>query len=216
MVSAEDILIVTPTTLEHEIIKKMMGAPGLKHLVCGAGPALSSMRLALYLRRFRVRLVILAGVAGSYPGQAKPLDIVYAETEVFGDCGRCGDSGISSIDLPGEELPLSFSLCNFFTPELLNKLKNLGIGSGQMVTVSCVSASQRAIERITDRFPDAVCENMEGASAAMVCRHFNIPLVELRGISNRAGDVDVGNWHIKDALLLTGEKINTLLNDLLK
>ncbi len=200
-------LIAVPTALERELLDSCHVPAGVRWLVCGAGPALSAMNIALSLERQKAKFVILAGIAGGYEGRTAPLDVVLAESEVFGDLGRCGDEGISGIGLSEDELPLFFSLKDSLTdisgmspdvPEMI---------CGQMVTVSCVSASPDAARRITVRFPEALCENMEGASAAMVCRYFNIPFMELRGISNVAGDIDRRNWLVEEAMMLTGKKL---------
>ncbi|MCW8893304.1 MAG: futalosine hydrolase, partial [Deltaproteobacteria bacterium] len=41
-----------------------------------------------------------------------------------------------------------------------------------------------------------ICENMEGAAAAQVCSAFDLPLLELRGISNPTGTRDPEQWDI--------------------
>ena len=42
-----------------------------------------------------------------------------------------------------------------------------------------------------------ICENMEGAAAAQVCSEYQLPLLELRGISNPTGTRDTAQWDIK-------------------
>jgi futalosine hydrolase len=44
---------------------------------------------------------------------------------------------------------------------------------------------------------NAICENMEGAAAAHVCAMYGIPMVEIRGISNIAGNRDRKKWDLK-------------------
>ena len=46
----------------------------------------------------------------------------------------------------------------------------------------------------------AQVESMEGAAVAAVCQAFEVPYVELRAVSNRTGNRDLGGWDLDGAL----------------
>jgi futalosine hydrolase len=72
------------------------------------------------------------------------------------------------------------------------------IKTGNFITVSAVSGSQKRAKDLGKRF-GAVCENMEGAAIAQVCALYELPMIELRGISNMAGVRDKRKWNLKIA-----------------
>ena len=75
---------------------------------------------------------------------------------------------------------------------------NIMIKTGNFITVSAVSGSQKRAKDLGKRF-GAVCENMEGAAIAQVCTLYELPMIELRGISNMAGVRDKRKWNLKIA-----------------
>jgi futalosine hydrolase len=66
---------------------------------------------------------------------------------------------------------------------------------GPFVTVQeCSGLASLGAERAA-RFA-GVCENMEGAAAAHLCRLYQVPFVEVRGISNRVEDRRREGWDL--------------------
>lgn len=61
----------------------------------------------------------------------------------------------------------------------------------------------------------APIENMEGASCALVCEHFKVPLIEMRTASNISGVKDKSQWDIDGALKRLSRGIKKLF-DILK
>ena len=69
------------------------------------------------------------------------------------------------------------------------------VESGNFVTVSAASGTRKRAEELRKKF-SALCENMEGAAIAQVCAIYNIPVFEIRGISNIAGIRDRRRWNL--------------------
>ena len=69
------------------------------------------------------------------------------------------------------------------------------VRQGVFLTVCTVTGTAARGEELFRRF-GAVCENMEGAAAAQTTLLYGVPFVELRGISNIAGDRDRAGWDI--------------------
>jgi futalosine hydrolase len=69
---------------------------------------------------------------------------------------------------------------------------------GAFVTIQeCTGTVELGIERAS-RF-QAICENMEGAAGAHICLLFEVPFLELRGISNMVEDRQKAEWDIARA-----------------
>jgi futalosine hydrolase len=182
--------------------------PACLTLVTGVG----LMETALSLTRFlcqtdqRVHAAVNFGVGGAYLQpvgcpQLELLDICLAEKEVAGDLGICLRDGIEYLD------------CSL-TGDLVFQLDSglLGIGqkilagarvpcsSGVFVTVNAATATRLRGDMLQSRW-QGVCENMEGAAVARVCREFAIPCLELRAIANYVEDRKPENWRLREACL---------------
>ncbi len=187
------------------------GAPCLT-LITGVGPMETALRLTRFLCETaqRVHAVVNFGVCGAYlqqGGQPQPklLDICLAEQEVIGDLGICQQDGIEYLDrsLTGD---LAFQL----DPSLLGICRKILAGAGQssssgvFVTVNAVTATLARGDMLQRRW-QGLCENMEGAAVARVCREFAIPCLELRAISNYVEERKPENWRLREACLKAGQ-----------
>jgi futalosine hydrolase len=186
--------------------------PSCLTLVTGVGPMETALRLTRFLCQTdrRVRVVVNFGIGGAYlqpDGSPQPglLDICLAEQEVVGDLGICLPDGIEYLDrsLTGD---LAFELDTGLLGigrEILN-----GVGmrcySGVFVTVNCATANRRRGDMLQLRW-QGLCENMEGAAVARVCREFAVPCLELRAIANYVEDRKPENWRLREACLKAGQ-----------
>ncbi len=68
--------------------------------------------------------------------------------------------------------------------------------SGVFLTVSACTGTRRRSGELEGKF-DSLCENMEGAAIAHICRLYGIPFVEIRGISNIVEDRDKDKWNMR-------------------
>ncbi len=229
MASYADILICAATRAE---------LPGdlpsnVSLLECGIGPARTALELCRFLERAgggaagsgsRPRLILMTGIAGCYRHAAGrdplpaggdeeigPLDVVVAEKEVFLDLGRCSHDAFSFIEIDGRQVAYEFDLSEYasiFVPHSIREalsFKSAGFG-----TVCCSSASMQRAEAMRRGRPRIRVENMEGAAAAMVAREYDIPFIEIRAISNYAGEPDRAKWDIEGALSLLRSAIVAL------
>jgi futalosine hydrolase len=69
-----------------------------------------------------------------------------------------------------------------------------------LVSVLAASATPSEAAWRHSRFPLGKAEDMEGFGVAVSCRLANVPLMIVRGISNRAGDRDHAKWNIAGSL----------------
>lgn len=199
--------IVIPTELESNqlirlfspndcnyIQKKPFFSGSLKNIpitlaICGVGKSNSAHATGLLIQIFNPTIVINLGVAGAYPYTGLDIgDLVIARSERYIDEGLTTHDGffISMQDL-GIRLTGQDDI-TVFRLNLPSKLPK-GLKIGDFATVStCTGSLSKGLE-IAKNF-GCICENMEGAAIAHVCYYNNIPLIELRCISNIIKDRD--------------------------
>jgi futalosine hydrolase len=69
------------------------------------------------------------------------------------------------------------------------------IKKGPFITVSTITASDGRARALFNNF-DSIVEQMEGSAAAHVSALYNIPFLEIRGISNFVGYRDKKSWNV--------------------
>lgn len=214
------LLILAASPLETELLRKNITS--LQMLHCGSNPIFSGnlrghniflnhggigqVNMAIHLTRLlsahTPTAILLCGCGGSYPGSDLRLgDLALARSEFFGDLGvAIVDEFIplEQLNLP-QDLQLSPGIQQSFLldPALLNRAQKILPQAicGAFVTVNCCSSHPDMSIDLQQR-SGGICENMEGAAVAQVCAEFNIPLLELRGISNPTGTRAPKQWDI--------------------
>ena len=199
------LLVVVATENEIRPLKQFCSsAEHVEILVTGMGPAATAASLSNYLalQGSSIHGVMNIGLGGAYVDSGlNLLDICLAQQEVFGDFGICMQDDILDFE-PG--------LSQFNTPLLFNnelvsnskdilRVHDMEFKVANFVTVNCCSGTKKRGDYLRDKFA-AGCENMEGASVAMVCNTFKVPCVELRCISNMVEDRHTADWMLEDAI----------------
>jgi futalosine hydrolase len=191
-------------------------------LVTGVGMVETTLSLSRFLEqqehKNKIQGVLNFGVAGAYLRENKKsadlLEICLADQEVFGDFGICHPDHIE---------PLADHLIHSTTYKLDAKLldraetllakEKLHVIRGNFVTVCGVSGTKNRGDILGSQY-DGLCENMEGAAVARVCEAFNLPLLEMRTISNFVEDRDLTRWKLIDACKQAGKAAAILLKGL--
>lgn len=170
--------------------------------VTGVGIVSSALAIGSLFALERPKRAIMVGSAGSLPGSGlEPGDLIISETEVFSELGialekGCGEAATLGLPSLVQELPLDAGLSDAL-------LRTGGLHQrtvkGRALTVAGVSADEETASRRARIFA-AVSENMEGYALALAGRRFGIPVAEIRGISNKAGDRDKRRWDLDRAV----------------
>ena len=189
-------------------------------LVTGVGMVETTLCLTRFLEQQgeRIHAVLNIGVAGAYVHHGKEgaglLEICLAEEEIFGDFGICHPDRIEP--LAGHLVMHSRYLLD---AELLEKASTIladnGLSPrrGKFVTVCGVSATAHRGTMLGRQY-DALCENMEGAAVARVCGEYDLPLLEMRTISNFVEERDLTRWKLSEACEQAGKAAAILLKGL--
>ena len=211
-------LIVAATPFELDpFLRSIPKEFSCDHLVSGVGLVEATLRLSCRLAADpdRYSAVVNLGVAGAYvrdSGGADLLDLCLAEREVLGDLGICDETKVETIRSETLEILDTFDLDAAMLTAAEKALRAAGIAcrQGVFVTVNCASGSIRRGSQLA-RHHNGLCENMEGAAVARVCRHFRLPLLEFRCISNLVVDRGQQQWRLKEACVRCGQVLAQIL-----
>ncbi|MFZ5798282.1 MAG: futalosine hydrolase [Thermodesulfobacteriota bacterium] len=217
------LLVTAATDLEMGPLLSVFRHESVVNLVTGIGPVETAVRLSSWLHgnAGTISSVVNIGVAGAYiqPRRGDTpelLDICLAEREVLGDLGVCLGDRIEPV--AGKKLrpPGVFEMDGDLLARAEKALaaERLSYFRGVFVTVSCASGTARRGEMLARRH-QGLCENMEGAAVARVCKEFALPCLELRCISNLVEDRDTSRWQLGGACRRAGEAAALVLAGLL-
>ena len=176
----------------------------------GMGKVNAASALTALLERFTPELVINVGCGGAFPGSGLAVgDLAIAQSETFADEGVQTPGGWRGLDLigipvfqgAGEPIFNSIELPRDLAEGALLCAREQGIRAlvGPFLTVSTCSGTAGHGDELLRRFP-GICENMEGAALAQVALIYEVPLLEVRGISNMVEDRDLARWELTRAV----------------
>lgn len=205
-----------------------LGTRRIALIESGIGAVNTAQALTAALESGRPHFVLQIGVGGAYAGTQLNLgDLAVATEENDGELGVLAPGGW----LPGDNIgipvlskngnlyntfPLDTALARRATVLILDAAWPHGapaVRSGPFVTVQqCSGLAARGAE-LAARY-NAICENMEGAAAAQLCTLYEVPFVELRGISNVVEDRNTGAWKLSLASRNAQQAARVLIENL--
>ncbi len=159
---------------------------GVETLVTGVGPVEASCSLTTALCRRPYRLVVNAGLGGALDGAANVGDGV-----VVGDDAMeiALETGVR-LKLPHGERTVENAASD---SALVERLRDAGFPVLRGITVARVTSSAETARRLASELRAQV-ESMEGFAALRAAERMGVAAVELRGISNRCGERELGGW----------------------
>ncbi|MDT8441553.1 MAG: futalosine hydrolase [Desulfuromonadales bacterium] len=190
----------------------------------GVGKAAAAAAAATLLAAGRYRALWLFGCGGACPGSGLALgDLALADAELFADEGSLTPDGFRDLHALGVTMrceperydnrwPVDTTLHDRAWPILQQHAEGAGrtLRRGLFVTVSTCTGTSRGARELVQR-TGGLCENMEGAAVALVCNQFGLPLLEVRGISNRVEDRDPARWDLPAGMQAAQQAILALL-----
>jgi len=158
------------------------------------------------------RLVLQVGIGGAFVQANLPVGgVAIATEEVYGDVGVITPDGWLSaegIGIPlvaaNEQRTALFNHFRLDTALAERAAAICGARTGRFLTLARVTGVRALADTLYERF-GAICESMEGAAAAQICSMYDVPFLELRGISNLVEDRDRSKWRIREAALAAQE-----------
>jgi futalosine hydrolase len=191
----------------------------------GIGKAAAAAAATSLIFRCKPEALWAFGCGGAYlQADLATGDLALANREIFGDDGVMAANGFSDLaeaSLPmckiGEELffnewPVDETLLSWAETQLtaFAEQHDCRFRTGPFVTVSTCTGTTVQAERLANR-TGGLCENMEGAAVALACRQHDLPLLELRGISNLVEDRDTGRWDLAAGMTAAQEAVINLI-----
>ncbi|MEO5356611.1 MAG: futalosine hydrolase [Nitrospirae bacterium YQR-1] len=190
------------------------------------GKVNAACETSLAIKTYAPNVVISTGIGGAYPDSGLNVgDVAVSTCEIYGDEGvllRDGFLDTFQMGIPlvkkGKKLFYNtFDMNNLLTQktyDVISKgLSGIHTAKGNFLTVSsCTGDIERAL--MLKNKHAVICENMEGAAIAHVCTKYDIPVIEVRGISNIVADRNKDNWDIATAVKNFSKAVILILKSL--
>lgn len=202
-----EIVVFVATPGEGALLEDALAEAGGRLCVTGIGPVNAAFAAARALGDGGAdRTALICGVGGAYPGAGLAVgDVVCAETELYADLGAETADGFLAaheLGIPGTEDDPSFAALPL---DLFPAAQRVPF----VTSATCSGTRARAIA-LAERTGGRV-ESMEGAAIVQVARALGVPVGQVRGISNEAGDRDKSRWRIEDAARTAQEAVRAWL-----
>jgi futalosine hydrolase len=190
------LLICVATAFEAGLLRKELNSdPRVRVIETGVGPVNAAHGVTSAILQDKPAAVVSCGIAGAYPSSGLQIgDVVCAELEIYGDLGAQSPAGF--LDMKALGFPVvsePTALFNELPMQVFPTQRR-----ARFVTVSTCTGTDAFAREIEARTRGAV-ENMEGAAIAHVAHLHQIPVGEIRGISNMVTNRDKSAWRLKDA-----------------
>ncbi|AOZ94822.1 futalosine hydrolase [Paenibacillus crassostreae] len=192
---------MTAVSAERDaVIRGIRGSNLFDVRLAGVGSPAAAANTATILSSEDYCLVISAGIGGGFIGQAELGSIVIANEIIAADLGAETAEGFCSVD----ELGFGSSrvqVDSTLVTQLEEALHHTGLSvhTGPVLTVSTVTGTSESAMELQKRVPGATAEAMEGYGVAIAAQIHNIPILEVRTISNAVGPRDRAAWKMKEA-----------------
>jgi len=197
------ILIVAATQQEITLLKINLDEVKIKHeiLFCITGVGLVPtvfVLTKLLASDSRFDLILNLGIAGAIDKSLKLGEVLEVCSDTFYNWGAEDHSSfISVFDLgliPANEIPFVNEKLNstFSKPNYFKKVT--------AISVQLVHGNAQSIEKLFSNSEVAQIETMEGAAVFYVSQQYNLPVMQLRAISNYVEPRNRNNWNISLAI----------------
>lgn len=207
MAGRRRVLVLTAVEAERQAVMAGLataGVPahGYEVVAVGAGPVAAAVQGMFALTATcavdgrRPHLVVCAGIGGGFAPAAPVGALAVADSIVAADLGVRTADGFTSM------AELGFGRTVHHPPRELSRTVAgaLGAAYGPALTVGTVTGTAERAAELAALHPGAVVEGMEGFAVAEAAAFHDLPVLEVRGISNAVGPRDRAAWRIGEAL----------------
>jgi futalosine hydrolase len=169
-------------------------------LPTGIGLTSATYAIIKQIRLKKPDLIIQAGLAGSFDKNIPLGSVVVVKQDVIADLSVVENKQlVSMFDLkliPDSAAPFQKGwLVNPHT-ELI---RLTGLKPVKSASVNHITTSKTMMKLYEEKFKPAI-ESMEGAALHYVCLMENIPFLQIRSISNYAGERNKAKWNFNDSI----------------
>ncbi len=189
-----------------------LGDIQLKLVITGAGMVATTYHLTKSLSDYHPDLLLNVGIAGSIDSEIKRTTLVNVVSDHFYGFGaEHGEFYISASDIGLQDKRFdtleSIPFPNTFS-KLIDKINLLPTVKG--ITVQTVHGEEQSILKMKRLNPEAQIESMEGAAIMYVGILEQIPVIQLRSISNPVEPRNREGWDLDGSIKSLNDFLITL------
>jgi futalosine hydrolase len=210
-------LVVAATVMEImpflELFRAKNGFPSTIDpdiLITGIGLTATTYSLTRQLQIKRPDIIIQAGVCGCFDRAIPLCSVLAIKQEAIADLGVIEHGQLKTLfDLK----LIDENQYPFSKRWLVNKsevLKKVKLKKVRGVSVNEITTSKQKIKFYRETF-NPVVESMEGAALHYVCLMEKIPFLQIRAVSNYAGERNKNNWNMKESIINLNNELTSLL-----
>ena len=197
-----EVLLCAATRFEIEPIIKYIESQKIENvsiLVTGVGLTAATFQLTKSICKKRPQLMIQAGIAGAIDQNLELGSVVLVESESIGDLGVMEQEKFNSV------FDMNLIQKNdhpWKNGKLVNDwgiLDQLMLPKVQSVSINEITTMPSRLDYYKNMLSASI-ESMEGAAFHYVGLLENIPFLQVRSLSNFAGERDKNKWVIKDSI----------------
>ncbi|MDB5253843.1 MAG: futalosine hydrolase [Flaviaesturariibacter sp.] len=174
-------------------------------LVTGIGLLATTHALTREVLTHRPRMIIQAGIAGSFDDRAALGSTIAISAETVADLGVTEGGRFRTVQDLGLQPANDAPWQNGWLPNPhKDLLETANLPTARSITINEITTDAARIAFYKERFDPAV-ESMEGAALHYVGLQENIPFLQLRAISNSVGERDKSRWLMKESIASLNE-----------
>ncbi|WP_416325328.1 5'-methylthioadenosine/adenosylhomocysteine nucleosidase [[Eubacterium] hominis] len=147
----------------------------------GVGKGNAAMSTTILNEHYALEAIINIGTAGGLKPEEQILDAVLSERVVQHDFDTSAVDGDEGIGMYFDADVALLQVCK----EVLEGLK-VKVHQGLVASGDQFIAGEEKLKQLMQKFPEAMCAEMEAGAIAQVCTHYHIPFVILRSLSDVA------------------------------
>lgn len=196
---------------ESELLSTQINTLRVDVLITGIGLVATTYALTRLLSESNYAVVLNVGICGALDSALSLESLVHVISDCMPEIGYDSPLGIQPLKLPAGMAPVVTEIHNAFEYSC-EVIKNIPRVKG--VSVQTVTGTYEKATCLRNAFGASV-ESMEGFAFLSVCNWFGQTCVQLRSISNRAGETDKAGWRMEGAVKNLCVGIERLVNEML-
>lgn len=183
-------------------------------LLTGIGLTATTYHLQKQLSLKKPDLIIQAGIAGCFDKDLTLGEVMVVQQDTIADQGVLEGRELRTLFDMGFLKPNQFPYKNgWLVNPHKDLLKKSGLKKIKGISVNQVTATGRMSRLYKEHFQPGV-ESMEGAALHYTCLMENIPFLQLRGLSNYAGERNKEKWKMKESIINLNNELMRVLQSL--
>ncbi|PZL76925.1 5'-methylthioadenosine/S-adenosylhomocysteine nucleosidase [Enterococcus plantarum] len=183
----------------------------------GIGKANAAASASLLCEMIQPDVIINTGSAGGFLGEVEIGDVVYGTKLAYSDVDATGfDYTFGQVPQMPRDYRLSQRWLEIFN--YLEKPSNYDLYNGLIVTSDSFMSESAFVTKVKEHFPEVKASDMESTAIAQVASFYDIPVLNIRGISDIVGSEAAESFeiHLRKAALHAFQETKRLIRVLVE